>query len=238
VAQVIGGPFVGGGKPEYEQCSDFLTRLSRARGKDPPMTDRPPPLRRIIPRQGRAQALVEAIVEAAAQVLEAQGERGFNTNAVARRAGVSIGALYRYFPDKQAILVALAERERTAVDARIAAGPPPGGPRLARDRAAIRAFLWAFDGRNVARRAAVRALLAASDPADLAAGFEALEVPADAAGRRLSPVQAFVLSRAVHGAMRAAVLEDASFLLSPEFEDELVRLGRGYLGYETAPPAV
>jgi hypothetical protein len=44
-------------------------------------------------------------------------------------------------------------------------------------------------------------------------------------------VQTFVLSRAIHGAMRAAVLEGADFLLSQEFEDELVRVGRAYLGY-------
>jgi hypothetical protein len=37
----------------------------------------------------------------------------------------------------------------------------------------------------------------------------------------------------VHGAMRAAVMEGADFLTSREFEDELVRLGRGYLGYAT-----
>ena len=39
------------------------------------------------------------------------------------------------------------------------------------------------------------------------------------------------MSRAVHGALRAAVMEGADFLTSREFEDELVRLGRAYLGY-------
>ena len=50
-------------------------------------------------------------------------------------------------------------------------------------------------------------------------------------GRPLSRLQSFVLSRAIHGAMRAAVLEGSEYLQSPEFEDELVRLGRAYLGY-------
>lgn len=39
----------------------------------------------------------------------------------------------------------------------------------------------------------------------------------------------------MHGAMRAAVLEGADFLLSQEFEDELVRLSRAYLGYSREP---
>jgi AcrR family transcriptional regulator len=66
------------------------------------------------PRQQRARASVDCVLEAAAQVLEACGEDGFNTNAVAERAGVSIGTLYRYFSDKQSILQALALRETEA----------------------------------------------------------------------------------------------------------------------------
>ena len=63
------------------------------------------------PRQSRARATWDAILEAAAQVLERDGPAGFTTASVAERAGVSIGTLYQYFPDKQAILLAGAERE-------------------------------------------------------------------------------------------------------------------------------
>src|SRR5271163_4144859 len=63
------------------------------------------------PRQARSRLTWEAIVEAAAQILERDGAAAFNTNAVAERAGVSIGTLYQYFPDKQAILAAAAKRE-------------------------------------------------------------------------------------------------------------------------------
>jgi AcrR family transcriptional regulator len=65
------------------------------------------------PRQARARATCEAILEAASQILERDGAAGFNTNAVAERAGVSIGTLYQYFPDKTAILLAAAQREST-----------------------------------------------------------------------------------------------------------------------------
>ena len=107
---------------------------------------------------------------------------------------------------------------------------------LARDRAIIRAFLHAFSDRTEARRLAVTALYANNDPRDLLEGYEAVQGAfRDADGQPLSRVTAFVLSRAVQGAMRAAVLEGADFLLSQEFEDELVRLGRAYLGHPTRP---
>lgn len=181
-------------------------------------------MRRKIPRQARALATVEIILEAAAQLLERTGEAGFNTNAVAERAGLSIGTLYRYFPDKRAILTALARREMTATNAAFAAQAGGATDGLAPDRAMIRTFLQAFGGRTKARQAAVRALLAHADPAELVAGHG----PVEAGLAGFSRVQAFVLTRAVHGAMRAAVMEGAGFLLSSEFEDELVRLARAY----------
>ncbi|WP_454277896.1 TetR/AcrR family transcriptional regulator [Sphingomonas sanguinis] len=58
-------------------------------------------------RQGRSAATVDAIVEAAARILEAAGPSGYTTNAIAQRAGVSVGSLYQYFPNKDAITRAL-----------------------------------------------------------------------------------------------------------------------------------
>jgi len=65
------------------------------------------------PRQLRSQATVEAIVEAAAQVFERYGYAAATTNRIAARAGVSIGSVYQYFPNKDAILVALVRRHLT-----------------------------------------------------------------------------------------------------------------------------
>jgi hypothetical protein len=110
---------------------------------------------------------------------------------------------------------------------------------LARDRAMIRAFIGAFAGRLQARRIAVSALLAEADHSRLAADFSDVEAGLiDAHGEPLSRIQAFVLSRAVQGAMRAAVLERADFLQSQAFEDELVRLCRTYLGFPTSKTAL
>lgn len=65
---------------------------------------------RKLPKQARSGATVEAILEAAAQVFERQGYAAGTTNRIAERAGVSIGSLYQYFPNKDAILVALVHR--------------------------------------------------------------------------------------------------------------------------------
>lgn len=184
------------------------------------------------PKQERARASMDFILDAATQVLEREGEAGFNTNAVAERAGVSIGTLYRYFPDKQAILRAMGMRETLAFRKVVALAMEGRVEGLARDRAMIRAFLHAFGGQTRARQIAMSAMLAHADHAKLAEGFGPVETSfVDAQGKALSPVAGFVLSRAVQGAMRAAVLEGADFLLSQEFEDELVKLSRAYLGY-------
>ncbi len=54
--------------------------------------------------------MVETILEAAARVFESLGLEGATTNAIAERAGVSIGSLYQYFPSKLAIVHALIDR--------------------------------------------------------------------------------------------------------------------------------
>jgi AcrR family transcriptional regulator len=59
------------------------------------------------PGQARSQETVEVILEASARILESDGLRGFNTNAIAAKAGVSVGSLYQYFPNKDSIVLAL-----------------------------------------------------------------------------------------------------------------------------------
>lgn len=59
------------------------------------------------PVQARSTELVAVILEAAAQVLAQQGATRFTTARVAEKAGVSIGSLYQYFPNKAAILFRL-----------------------------------------------------------------------------------------------------------------------------------
>jgi AcrR family transcriptional regulator len=80
---------------------------------------------RKLPKQARSEATVESLLQAAAQIFERHGYAAGTTNRIAERAGVSIGTLYQYFPNKDAILVALVYRH-------IAEGTAALGPHLQR----------------------------------------------------------------------------------------------------------
>ena len=69
------------------------------------------------PQQTRSQKRFELILDTAAKLFAEIGYEAATTNAIAERAGISIGSLYRYFPDKEALLGALAQRyvEQTRV---------------------------------------------------------------------------------------------------------------------------
>jgi AcrR family transcriptional regulator len=63
------------------------------------------------PKQARSAGLVAAVLEAAVQVLAKEGAQRFTTARVAEKAGVSVGSLYQYFPNKAAILFRLQSDE-------------------------------------------------------------------------------------------------------------------------------
>lgn len=62
------------------------------------------------PRQARSRATVETLIEAGARILSDGGWAGFTTNKVADAAGISIGSLYQYFPDKLSLIEAIRRR--------------------------------------------------------------------------------------------------------------------------------
>jgi AcrR family transcriptional regulator len=78
-----------------------------------PMTNRriPQVSSRKQPQQARSAELVAAVLEAATQVLATEGAQRFTTARVAERAGVSVGSVYQYFPNKAAILFRLQSDE-------------------------------------------------------------------------------------------------------------------------------
>lgn len=69
-----------------------------------------PSLPRKSAQQRRSKQTVQAMLEAAAQIFEQEGYDSATTDRIAERAGVSIGTLYQYFPDKEAILNVLLEQ--------------------------------------------------------------------------------------------------------------------------------
>jgi AcrR family transcriptional regulator len=93
------------------------------------------------PRQSRSARLVEDILEAAIRVLSREGAQRFTTARVAEAAGVSVGSLYQYFPNKEAILFRLQtdEWKRTSELMHSILADPSRAP-LERLRATVHAF--------------------------------------------------------------------------------------------------
>ncbi|KEC73542.1 UNVERIFIED_ORG: AcrR family transcriptional regulator [Rhizobium esperanzae] len=107
------------------------------------------------PKQARSTELVAAILDAAAQVLAREGAHRFTTARVAERAGVSIGSLYQYFPNKAAILFRLHGDEwRQTTDMLSSILAETRRPPLDRLRSLVHAFL-----RSECEEAAMRVAL-------------------------------------------------------------------------------
>jgi AcrR family transcriptional regulator len=102
---------------------------------------RPDTAPRKLPVQARSTQLVADILEAAIRVLERDGAARFTTIRVAQQAGVSVGSLYQYFPNKQAILFRLQmdEWERTGATLDAILGDTTRAP-ARRLRDTVRAF--------------------------------------------------------------------------------------------------
>lgn len=113
------------------------------------------------PKQARSEQLVADILTAAAQVLARNGARRFTTARVAEKAGVSIGSLYQYFPNKAAILFRLQKEEWDETGGMLRAILED---RTLAPRARLRAIVHAFV-RSECEEAALR--LALSDAAPL-----------------------------------------------------------------------
>ena len=85
---------------------------------------------RRVPMQERARQRVDGILDAAAHVFDEVGYEAATTNAIAARAGVSIGSIYQFFPNKSALLNALAARYRDEVRVLFQRMTGPGVERL------------------------------------------------------------------------------------------------------------
>jgi AcrR family transcriptional regulator len=72
---------------------------------------------RKMPKQERSRVTVEAILQATTHILTEKGYDQTNTNLIAELAGVSIGSLYQYFPNKESLMVAIMEQHSQEIAA-------------------------------------------------------------------------------------------------------------------------
>jgi AcrR family transcriptional regulator len=192
------------------------------------------------PVQERAQATVDAVLEATLQVLKRDGYLALTTTRVADRAGVSVGTLYQYFPDKASLVMALKVRyfERLVGAVQEAARAVEGCPlevavpglidgllRFKRSHLelslALREPMVALGGESILREA-TRQLVGATAEV-LRRGRPSL---VDPVGR------AQVLNSAIEGVLSAVIFQSPKQLSSPTLDVELKRLA---LAYASAP---
>jgi AcrR family transcriptional regulator len=76
-------------------------------------------LPRRVPTQARSRRRVERVLDAAAGLVVQDGVQSLTTRAIARAAGMPVASLYQYFSDKDAVLLALAERDMHEMDAQV-----------------------------------------------------------------------------------------------------------------------
>jgi len=208
------------------------------------------------PKQARAQDTVEIILEATARILRKQGREALNTNYIAECAGISVGTLYQYFPNKEAILVAMGRREIAADEAAVIKAMAESAkadlrpttadlrPTTAKDddadlvRRAIRALIGRHRRAREVRRVAVETLISEGHGDEMARSVQKVAQMVGASSERFLPgrkepvsdTSLFVITRAISGVMRAASQEQSPLLDTQEFEDALVQLVHGYFG--------
>jgi AcrR family transcriptional regulator len=183
------------------------------------------------PVQERSRATVDAILQGGSQVLVRVGYEQANTTLIAKAAGVSVGTLYQYFPNKEALFSALLRRELTAVmdkmSAAVAALP---SAQLADQVHASVAALVEYKARNprlqralkteLGRLDGTRALKQLNERA-LALVSAVLEVHRDELPLTNIPRAAFFVVNTVEGILSAALIDDPTALNEPGFAREL-----------------
>ncbi|HEY4075787.1 MAG TPA: TetR/AcrR family transcriptional regulator [Rhizomicrobium sp.] len=185
------------------------------------------------PSQARSAWTVDLILQAAAQVLEARGEEALTTKTVAERAGVSIGTLYQYFPNRDAILVALAEREAQRIAERMRSLINRSDPENSLDpgRSMIQALIRSYTGRRGARRQFALMItmtgksggsLLRKEIAELL--VQAWNRPNAAARSPTDKVYAYTMINAILGVLQVAALENSPILSQPDLEEALWKI--------------
>ena len=191
------------------------------------------------PKQERARETVEAILTATARILVRDGFERASTNRIADLAGVSVGSLYQYFPNKQSLVAALMERHirdmYAVLEREISRLPALPLRRAVRElvelmiRAhAVEPKLHRVFAEQVPRVGPLERIV------ELERRFEELTRDVlESLSPRVRPrnleIAAFVVIQAVEALTHAAVLYHPEKLADEEFVDEVVELVVRYL---------
>ena len=198
---------------------------------------KPAPTRKT-PRQTRSKETVEVLLTAAARILTSEGFEALTNNRVAAVAGVSVGSLYQYFPNKEALVRALCERHTQGVRDRIRARFHEAwdAPVETVARAVIQAMLEARRREPKLHQELLRLAPAVGGLTELHAveqEVEALLARFIASRPELqapdAPMAAFIVCHAVQAVVHGAVLERPDWLKQDRFVEETAALVVGYL---------
>ena len=186
------------------------------------------------PRQDRARETVEVLLEATAQLLREGAP--FSTNRIARRAGVSIGSLYQYFVNKEALVLALAEERRQILLRRLVTDL--GGNAALTDRIET-AVLGLIDvlGEDPPLQVALTREVVAGDLQPLLGDLPQVAALVGAVIAQQPHLHvddpamtARILVTSVVGSVHGALLEDPRLLAAPSFRAGVVGMVRRTLG--------
>jgi AcrR family transcriptional regulator len=191
------------------------------------------------PLQMRSRATFDVIVEAAAQVLVKGGSSAFNTNDVAAKAGVSIGSVYQYFPDKECLLAELKRRNTQALAGSVSEiyQNSDGRPMSETIRAAIRALIAQHVAQNDLYRVLEKEVvifpevtfpdvLKLQGVQDIRRYLEKHKVELVVKDLDLA---SFIIARTFRNVMTAALLACTEKLTSGAIEEELTGFAMRYL---------
>ncbi len=167
---------------------------------------------------------LEAILEATLQVLTRQGVKAFTTTLVAQRAGVSVGTLYQYFPDKRSLVAALTVRMLTRMKDAIAAASIALAGLSKRDALTqMVVTLVAFKRDNLQSVRALKESLAGPEGAGLLREvFRGMHQLVEPMVR--DPLAARVLVAALDGTIDATLTEEPELLSDPAYVETLTRM--------------
>jgi len=205
----------------------------------------PPPKPRKLPQQSRSRMLVASVKEACLKILREKGPRALTATEIADVSGVSMGSIYQYFPNVDAIVATvyeeLIEQEiqvalqkktlwrdhmtlRDSMMAMIRGTLSFHRRMLQLDQDFHQRFYQTFDLQHWFNRVA-------GDPqASIRAIYDILVAHGEEASLRDPEMQAFILTTAYHGTILDAVKFRPEYLQSPEFADYLLKLSYGVLG--------